>query len=63
MGLSSSRHLPVHDALISFFVGFTVASASPLLWGHLGDDVIHWNPHCLVNSLNCLVVNCGPLPN
>ena len=58
--LSSSRHLPVHDALISVFMGFTVASALPLFWGYLGDNMIHWNPHCLVNSLNSLDMNCGP---
>ena len=59
VSLSSSRHLPVHGALIRFFMGFTVASTLPLLWGCLG-DVICWKPHCFVISLNSLDVYCGP---
>ena len=37
--MSSSSDLPVHAALINFFMDFTVASALPLLCGYKGEDV------------------------
>jgi len=60
VSLSSSRHLPVYDALVSFFHEFYSVFHFTVALGQLGDDVICWKSHCFVNSLNSLDVNCGP---
>ena len=51
---------PVHDALISFFIDLTVASALPLLCGYSGEYIVCRKPQVAAKSLNALDVNCGP---
>lgn len=50
VSLFSSRCLPCHADRIIIFMDFTVASAFPLLWGYLGDEVTCSKPHCLAHS-------------
>ena len=58
--LFSSRCCPLHADLMIFFMDLTVASAFPLLWGYLGEEVTCLKPHCFAKSGKALEVNCGP---
>ena len=62
LGPNCSRLGTVHTMLIrwSFFMDFTIASAFPLLWGYLGDEVTCSKPHCFANFWKTWDVNCGP---